>query len=421
MVPPPQGGAPAGPGRVRRQAGPDQAPSPQAVRRGPPAGLPAVRPEPSAAQCRAGRPPSAEPPIRPRLGERAGPPDHGRRGPIASRRPGRGARQASGAQAGQGPRRRPGGAHRRPARSGSITREDIHGARRRRRRRAAAAPTPSRADRRASGRSASRSRACARRPRRPWWPRAFTAPHVTEFLQVDVTETMDAVERLRRAARLRRGQGLAAAAGRQGAAGRGPAASDDQRGWDEAAQEIVVKHYVNLGIAAATPRGLLVPNIKDAHAPVPAGPGPGAGRAGRDRPGGPYPARGHGRRHDHDHQRGRVRGGRRAPRSSTRASRPSSPSARSGTCRGCVDGQIVPRKVTHARALVRPPHRRRRARLALPARRRRHAAGPAPHARLELTRDGPALLVLRHVGGVGALLSRPRPAHRTLRLSGADT
>ncbi len=36
--------------------------------------------------------------------------------------------------------------------------------------------------------------------------------------------------------------------------------------WDEAAQEIVVKHYVNLGIAAATPRGLVVPNIKDAGA-----------------------------------------------------------------------------------------------------------------------------------------------------------
>jgi 2-oxoisovalerate dehydrogenase E2 component (dihydrolipoyl transacylase) len=36
--------------------------------------------------------------------------------------------------------------------------------------------------------------------------------------------------------------------------------------WDEAAQEIVVKRYVNLGIAAATNRGLIVPNIKDAHA-----------------------------------------------------------------------------------------------------------------------------------------------------------
>jgi 2-oxoisovalerate dehydrogenase E2 component (dihydrolipoyl transacylase) len=36
--------------------------------------------------------------------------------------------------------------------------------------------------------------------------------------------------------------------------------------WDEDAQEIVVKHYVNLGIAAATDRGLVVPNVKDAHA-----------------------------------------------------------------------------------------------------------------------------------------------------------
>jgi 2-oxoisovalerate dehydrogenase E2 component (dihydrolipoyl transacylase) len=34
--------------------------------------------------------------------------------------------------------------------------------------------------------------------------------------------------------------------------------------WDEAAQEIVVKDSVNLGIAAATPRGLVVPNIKGA-------------------------------------------------------------------------------------------------------------------------------------------------------------
>jgi pyruvate dehydrogenase E2 component (dihydrolipoamide acetyltransferase) len=34
--------------------------------------------------------------------------------------------------------------------------------------------------------------------------------------------------------------------------------------WDEAAGEIVVKNYVNLGIAAATPRGLIVPNVKDA-------------------------------------------------------------------------------------------------------------------------------------------------------------
>jgi pyruvate dehydrogenase E2 component (dihydrolipoamide acetyltransferase) len=36
--------------------------------------------------------------------------------------------------------------------------------------------------------------------------------------------------------------------------------------WDDATQEVVFKHYVNLGIAAATPRGLVVPNVKDADA-----------------------------------------------------------------------------------------------------------------------------------------------------------
>ncbi|PXX66323.1 pyruvate dehydrogenase E2 component (dihydrolipoamide acetyltransferase) [Nocardia tenerifensis] len=35
--------------------------------------------------------------------------------------------------------------------------------------------------------------------------------------------------------------------------------------WDEANQEIVTKHYVNLGVAVATDRGLLVPNIKEAQ------------------------------------------------------------------------------------------------------------------------------------------------------------
>ena len=35
--------------------------------------------------------------------------------------------------------------------------------------------------------------------------------------------------------------------------------------WDERAQEVVFKHYVNLGIAAATARGLVVPNVKDAQ------------------------------------------------------------------------------------------------------------------------------------------------------------
>jgi 2-oxoisovalerate dehydrogenase E2 component (dihydrolipoyl transacylase) len=95
---------------------------------------------------------------------------------------------------------------------------------------------------------------------------AFTAPHVTEFLQIDITETMAATARLRTLpefADLRVSPLLLVARALIVAAGRHPMINST---WDEAAQEIVVKHYVNLGIAAATDRGLVVPNVKDAHA-----------------------------------------------------------------------------------------------------------------------------------------------------------
>ncbi len=94
---------------------------------------------------------------------------------------------------------------------------------------------------------------------------AFTAPHVTEFLTVDVTETMAAVERiaaLPEFAGVRVSPLLLVARALLLAVARHPMINSS---WDEAAQEIVVKHYVNLGIAAATSRGLLVPNIKDAQ------------------------------------------------------------------------------------------------------------------------------------------------------------
>ncbi|WP_043675859.1 dihydrolipoamide acetyltransferase family protein [Streptomyces xylophagus] len=95
---------------------------------------------------------------------------------------------------------------------------------------------------------------------------AFTAPHVTEFVTVDVTRTMKLVEELKQDKEL---QGLRVnpllliAKALLVAIKRNP---DINASWDDAAQEIVLKHYVNLGIAAATPRGLIVPNIKDAHA-----------------------------------------------------------------------------------------------------------------------------------------------------------
>ncbi|KKZ72033.1 dihydrolipoamide acetyltransferase family protein [Streptomyces showdoensis] len=95
---------------------------------------------------------------------------------------------------------------------------------------------------------------------------AFTAPHVTEFVTFDITRTMKLVEELKSdkdMAGLRVNPLLLIAKAVLVAAKRNP---DINAAWDEAAQEIVLKHYVNLGIAAATPRGLIVPNIKDAHA-----------------------------------------------------------------------------------------------------------------------------------------------------------
>jgi 2-oxoisovalerate dehydrogenase E2 component (dihydrolipoyl transacylase) len=95
---------------------------------------------------------------------------------------------------------------------------------------------------------------------------AFTAPHVTEFVTVDVTRTMKLVEELKQDkefAGRRVNPLLLIAKALLVAIRRNP---EVNASWDEAAQEIVLKHYVNLGIAAATPRGLIVPNIKDAHA-----------------------------------------------------------------------------------------------------------------------------------------------------------
>jgi 2-oxoisovalerate dehydrogenase E2 component (dihydrolipoyl transacylase) len=95
---------------------------------------------------------------------------------------------------------------------------------------------------------------------------AFTAPHVTTFLQVDMTETMAAAARIRSLPDfdgVRVSPLLFVARALLVAAARQPMINSS---WDEAAQEIVVRHYVNLGIAAATDRGLIVPNIKDAQA-----------------------------------------------------------------------------------------------------------------------------------------------------------
>ena len=94
---------------------------------------------------------------------------------------------------------------------------------------------------------------------------AFSAPHVTEWVTVDVTRTMEFVERLKSRREFRDVKVsplLVLARACMLAMRRTPEINSF---WDEPAQEIVFKSYVNLGIAAATPRGLVVPNVKDAE------------------------------------------------------------------------------------------------------------------------------------------------------------
>ena len=94
---------------------------------------------------------------------------------------------------------------------------------------------------------------------------AFTAPHVTEFVTVDVTRTLELRETIgaRREFRDIKLTPLAfVARAYLGALARAPMATAR---WEEGTQEIVIPSGVKLGIAAATPRGLMVPNIPAAH------------------------------------------------------------------------------------------------------------------------------------------------------------
>ncbi|MEW1962683.1 dihydrolipoamide acetyltransferase family protein [Microbacterium sp. NPDC077644] len=96
---------------------------------------------------------------------------------------------------------------------------------------------------------------------------AYTAPHVTVWKEVDATRTMELVKRLKASpdyADIRVSPLLIVARAVIWAVRRNPMVN---AAWVETEDgaEIAVRHYVNLGIAAATPRGLLVPNIKDAQ------------------------------------------------------------------------------------------------------------------------------------------------------------
>jgi pyruvate dehydrogenase E2 component (dihydrolipoamide acetyltransferase) len=92
---------------------------------------------------------------------------------------------------------------------------------------------------------------------------AFTAPHVSVFSDINATRTMEFVKRLKVSpdfAGVRVSPLLVMAKAVIWAVRRNPTVNSS---WTD--KEIVVHHYVNLGIAAATPRGLIVPNIKDAQ------------------------------------------------------------------------------------------------------------------------------------------------------------
>ncbi len=141
---------------------------------------------------------------------------------------------------------------------GAITRDDVQAA-------ASAAPmSPTAPAAKASGSSARETRTPVKGVRKhtaaAMVASAFSAPHVTEFLTVDVTRTVELVARLK--ARGDHASVLAVVAKALClAVSRNPSLNTR---WDEAAGEIVEFGYVNLGIAVATDRGLMVPNISDA-------------------------------------------------------------------------------------------------------------------------------------------------------------
>ena len=147
---------------------------------------------------------------------------------------------------------------------GRITREDVDGALEAGRP-AAVAPVPA-ATRGARERAEERIpvRGTRRQIAAAMTASAFSIPHVTEFLTVDATRLVELRERLRAlpAADGVKLTPLAVVAKALCVAVRSYPLMNSS--WDEDAGEIVVKGWVNLGIAVDTPTGLLVPNVKDA-------------------------------------------------------------------------------------------------------------------------------------------------------------
>jgi pyruvate dehydrogenase E2 component (dihydrolipoamide acetyltransferase) len=94
---------------------------------------------------------------------------------------------------------------------------------------------------------------------------AFTAPHVTEFLTVDVTPMMEFRAKLKSSPAFRDVKLTPLVFAAKAVCLAVQRTPDVNATWDDAAGEIVYKSYVHLGIAAATPRGLVVPKVRDAE------------------------------------------------------------------------------------------------------------------------------------------------------------
>lgn len=151
---------------------------------------------------------------------------------------------------------------------GSVTREQVHAAASSPAVEVRGAPAPSHETPRAPGVRETREpiKGVRKMMAQAMVTSAYSAPHVTEWVTVDATRTVELVERLRSHREFRDVKVsplLVLAKACLLAIRRTPEVNSF---WDEAAQEVVLKHYVNLGIAAATPRGLVVPNVKDADA-----------------------------------------------------------------------------------------------------------------------------------------------------------
>ena len=257
---------------------------------------------------------------------------------------------------------------------------------------------------------------------------AFTAPHVTEFITLDMTPTMELRPKVQALPEFRDVKVtplLFVAKALLLAVSRNP---EINATWDEAAQEIVVKDYVNLGIAAATPRGLLVPNLKDADSLSL----PELARALQDltetaRAGKTSPA---------DMAGGTITITNVGTFGVDNGTPIINPGESAILCFGAVrptpwvvDGAIVAAAGHAAVAVLRPPQRRRGAGLAVPGRRGPGAVRPVDGARLGLSRSGGRRQVIHSVemtvpsagGRISSRRSRRRISIFSTRIAGDRT